>query len=292
MSQFSALDTKFESIQQDINEEFDEENEELDEEDCIDYDNCNHDYIDENGICYDCAMLIDKGSIITNVTEYSDSTCNYKPTGRPDFEKDLEPLKSIPDSIKRWISEYATSARKSICRLKKRKERIFAYIILAYCKNNLIINRKEIVEELGISKNSINEAVKAAGSISQKELPQPKDLAFVVPIIIERPVNYLNEKLNMLGNPDVSKDRERIREFIIDLSNESNFILEEAAEDMCIAIINFYMNHKGMDTRKLHTYFTAKPKKIVESYEIVVETYNKMIEKYQFSRINKSKLLD
>lgn len=274
-------------------EEFDDEFDDgfSDEEDYKDNDdlvNCDHSEIDVDGVCCKCSMSIGVNGLISNVTDYSDTTCNFRNSARADFEKDLAPLKSIPEDIKRWICEFSTMSRKSICRLDKRKERIFAYIILAYWKNGLKINRKEIVEELKISKNGVNEAIKAVGAISQKELPQPRDSAFILPYIVENPIDYLEEKLKILGNEEISADYEIIKQFATNLVNESNFILEEEAEPMCIAIIKFYMIHKNKDVRKLHTFFDSKTKKINDSFEIVTETYNSILQKYPN---NKDKLL-
>ena len=274
------------------NQESDSEDEDFgdgdgdEDEEYLNYANCKHEIIDDDGVCCDCSMTVDRNGLLTDVVDYSDCTSSYGNILKPDFEKDLAPLKSIPDIIKKWISDYSTSSKRSICRLEKRKERIFAYIILAYGKNNIPLNRQEIIDELKIDKNGVNEAVKAVAAISQKELPQPPDQASTMPLIVERPVDYLDKKLKILNNETVFKERERIRELIMDLAAESNFIREEGAEDMCIAIIEFYMNLKNYDTKKLRTKFPqSKPKKIADSYKIVEEVYSDMMLKYQNSKL-------
>src|SRR5260370_445249 len=96
-----------------------------------------------------------------------------------------------------------------------------------YNVNNMTLNRKEIVKELKMSKKSINESVKAVGAISPKELPQPKEESYILQVIIERPIIFLDEVLAKINMQELNNDRKNIEKLILNLSNESNFILEE-----------------------------------------------------------------
>lgn len=275
-------------------DEFDDDDifdEDVFDDEKYDFETCLHEDVDSEGVCCKCSMSIGVSGLLSNVENYTDYSCNLTNVTRADFEKDLAPLKSIPEEIKRWICEYSTMSRKSICRLKNRKVRIFSYIILGYLKHGLVLNRREIIDELKIDKKSVNEAVKAVGSISQKELPQPKDSAIIIPYIVEKPVDYLKEKLTILNNQEMLDDYEILKEFTENLTDESNFILEEEAEPMCIAIIKYYMDKHSYDTRKLHLHFDSKIKKINDSYEVVDETYKLMVKKYSKSRFAADKLI-
>jgi len=246
--------------------------------------NCEHLNVLDTGECRDCGINLYKFGPISTDCNHLDNY-NNSVIKKMDFEKDIKPLETVCEEVKRWVVNKATLAPKSICRITKRKERLFSYICLGYLylgqetdKSKYIddFNPLEIAAELKLSKPSIGEVIKTIGAISSKPLPQLKNDSMSVKLAILRPKKFIKKHLLTLDKMEYYDD---ICTLCEDLENIDIFILEENCITMSIMIIVFYLQKINQCPKFITTHiFKVSPVNVKLCLELIENAYNKLIE--------------
>jgi hypothetical protein len=209
--------------------------------------NCLHEDT-ENGTCVECGTCIE----YTATEEYS--TCHASlPTVIAEFEKDLAKLPDIPECIKRGVINAVTTAPKHICRMSRRDQKLYSYIILEYIYQKIDFDPSKIARMMKLSRSSIGEASKLLACISGNKLPQSNiNIKRRAPMIVINPITCINENLELLGMIDHS---DKVIELASDILDADKFLYEESPRLVAITIIKYYCDIEGIIIKKFPSYF-------------------------------------
>lgn len=241
--------------------------------------NCQHDDV-EDGTCMFCGTSME----YTTMDEYS--TCHSSiPTTTAEFEKDLAKLPDIPECIKRGVINAVTMAPKHICRMSRRDQKLYSYIILEYIYQDIPFDPSKIARMMNLSRTSIGEASKLLACISGNKLPQSDtNIKRRAPMIVINPITCIDDNLKLLGMIEHS---ERITAIAVDILAADKFLYEESPRLVAITLIKYYCDINNIVIKKFHSYFDKITSiSIKKCLILVTEAANKAANKAIDNTIN------